>query len=240
MKMIFFSDAHLKKKSHDRTSYLLRFIDDVCMDADAIYVLGDLFEFYHGYENYLYPWYIDILNSFKMLTQAGKRLHFIEGNHEFNMGRYFEIYTGGSYSEHLTINVDEKRVFLSHGYEINRDLLLMLLKTPFVNAVMDIFGPSLTWRIAEIASIFFSKKNKVFKGEKRLYFRDTYRRYAVKKLEEGFDAVILAHSHISDIMAYHDGDKQRYYLNTGDIIEEHTYVEYMSTSGFQLKRYGQI
>ncbi|MCX8021293.1 MAG: metallophosphoesterase family protein [Syntrophorhabdaceae bacterium] len=240
MKLIFFSDAHLKRKSRDRVSLVLHFLDDVCMDADGIYILGDLFEFYHGYENYIYPWYRDVLDKFRVLVGAGKRLYFIEGNHEFNMGKYFRTYTGGEYADSLNMDVEGKKVYIAHGYEIRRDMLHSLVKTRFTQSIMDILGPFLTWRIAEVAGFFFSKKNKVFTGEKRIYFRNFYRRYAMKKLREGYDGIILAHSHIADAMEYEEGGKKRFYLNTGDIINERTYVEYTTKSGFNLRRYDQI
>ena len=72
MKAIFFSDAHIDKNDTQKISFVEKFIDDVCSDADIVFILGDLFEFYHGYEGYIFPWYRSITESFKTLVEKGK------------------------------------------------------------------------------------------------------------------------------------------------------------------------
>ena len=56
----------------------------MCIDADMVFVL-EIFEFYHGYEGYIYPWYRPIVDAFKTITEQGKSVYFLEGNHEFDM-----------------------------------------------------------------------------------------------------------------------------------------------------------
>ena len=53
MKAVFFSDAHLAGDDAARVETLKGFIKRVTEDADLVVVLGDLFEFYHGYEGYI-------------------------------------------------------------------------------------------------------------------------------------------------------------------------------------------
>ena len=85
--MIFFADTHLTKKNKKKLRMVEIFIRNVCIDADMVFVLGDLFEFYHGYEGYIYPWYRPIVDAFKTITEQGKSVYFLEGNHEFDMGQ---------------------------------------------------------------------------------------------------------------------------------------------------------
>lgn len=234
LKTIFFSDAHLGRKDDENKKALARFIRDTCMDADNVFILGDLFEFYHGYKDYIYPWYIEIIELFKELTLSGKKVYFIEGNHEFDMGEYISQYSGIECCKEITIDIDGRKTYIGHGYEVSGGWLVRLLKSGPAIGMMDLLGPSITWKVASIASLFLSDKRKVFNEKVKMRFRS----YAKRKLTEGYDVVILAHSHMPDMVTYDlPGGKIKYYLNTGDIIKGPTYIEYVTGSGFMLKQY---
>jgi UDP-2,3-diacylglucosamine hydrolase len=238
MRIVFFSDVHLDKKDDGKTVFLIRFINDVCKDADMVIILGDLFEFYHGYDGYIYPWYKEVIDSLKNITNKNKRVYLIEGNHEFRMWSFFESYTGVKCMDYLTIDVDNKKIFAAHGHQVKDNYLVKFLKTSFIYSIMDQFGPRLTWKIAAISGIFLSRKKKPYNNNNNNNIViDIFRRFARRKLDEGCDAVVLAHSHIPDKMEYTSGDTIKYYLNTGDIIKSLTYVEYNTGTGFELKRY---
>jgi UDP-2,3-diacylglucosamine hydrolase len=233
MRIVFFSDAHLDKKDDGRRDLLLRFIINVCQDADMLVIVGDLFEFYHGYDGYIYPWYKEVIESLKSIASKSKPVYFIEGNHEFKMGGFFEKYTGIRCVDDLTIDIDSKKILIAHGYQIRKNYLVKFLKTPFIYGIMDMFGPALTWKIAAVSGTFLSRKTKPFIAN----VMDIFREFARGKLDDGYDAVILAHSHIPDKMEYDSGNTTKHYLNTGDIIKSSTYVEYNTETGFEIKKY---
>ncbi|MGB4224646.1 MAG: UDP-2,3-diacylglucosamine diphosphatase [Syntrophorhabdus sp.] len=233
MKMIFFADTHLTKKNKKKLRMVEIFIRNVCIDADMVFVLGDLFEFYHGYEGYIYPWYRPIVDAFKTITEQGKSVYFLEGNHEFDMGPFFESYTGIQCVKNLTIDIEGKRTFISHGDEFYLNLVTRALKAPLTIGAMNLFGPRLSWKIAMAVSRIMSKKKKGQNPKVKNVFRE----YAREKLKEGYDAVILALTHIADYMEFGAGMAKKVYLNTGDFIRKSTYIEYTSEEGFQLKEY---
>lgn len=233
MKIIFFSDAHLDKKTDEKKELVKSFLNDVCKDTDMVVILGDLFEFYHGYDGYIYPWYRDITDSLKNLTARGKVVYFLEGNHECRMGSFFESYTGITCADNMTMDIEGKKTFIAHGYKIRKNYLVKLLKTRCIYTVMDMFGPGLTWKVAAIARIFLSRKKKSYSKNAIGIFRQ----FAREKLDQGYDAVILAHSHVSDKVEYGSEKAKKCYLNTGDIIESSTYVEYNTETGFEIKTY---
>jgi UDP-2,3-diacylglucosamine hydrolase len=233
MRIVFFSDAHLDKNDDGRKAFLMRFINDICIDADILVILGDLFEFYHGYDGYIYPWYREVIDSLKNLVNKDKQIYFIEGNHEFHMGNFFESYTGIKCMDDLTIDIDNKKFLITHGYQIRKNYLVKFLKTSFIYAIMDMFGPLLTWKIAAISSIFLSKNKKACNKN----VLEIFRQFARRKFDDGYDAVILGHSHIPDKMEYISENTKKYYLNTGDIIKSSNYVEYNTETGFEIKKY---
>ena len=234
MKLIFFSDTHLTDRSFDRMKYVTGFFNDVCEDADKVFVLGDLFEFYHGYDGYIYPWYAGIVDALKRLVEKGKEVYLLEGNHEFEMGGFFQAQTGITCAKELTMDIEGKKTYIAHGHRFDRLCLGNILKSPPIYMVMDCFGPVLTWKVAMAMRIFLSKKNKPYSDKAK----EAFRGYARLKQDEGYDAVVLAHSHIPDRTSFVGDGKEKVYLNTGDFIERGSYVEYTTQGGFQLRRYG--
>ncbi|MDD3845146.1 MAG: UDP-2,3-diacylglucosamine diphosphatase [Syntrophorhabdaceae bacterium] len=236
MKIVFFSDVHMTRTSVDRAVLTLRFIADYCEDADMVVVLGDLFDFYHGYNGYIYPWYRTMADSFRNLVGRGKSVFFLEGNHEFSLGKYFEDYTGVTCATELSLDIDGKRVFLAHGDGFARLSLGRLLKRPFFYGIMDFLGPDLTWSIATLMRPLLSRKSKGYNE----MVRDVFRSHARTKFSEGYDVVILAHSHIPDIVEIGDGPAKKRYLNTGDLVSYASFVSYETSSGFSLRTLGPV
>jgi UDP-2,3-diacylglucosamine hydrolase len=235
MKCVFFSDTHLSRKDEAHRAFVLAFIREVCANADKVFILGDLFEFYHGYDGYIYPWYKSVVDALRDITLKDTVVYHIEGNHEFDMGPFFSSYTGLTCEKELTIEIDGKKMFLSHGDEITNSALRTILKSSVTYAVMNALGPELSWKVAMACRIFLSKRQRVYSQK----VRDAFRRYAKRKLDEGYHAVILAHTHMPDLIEYDSGVTKQTYLNTGDLIENMSYGEYTTLSGFAIKTYEQ-
>ena len=124
-------------------------------------------------------------------------------------------------------------MFLSHGDEATNAVLRKILKSPFTYAVMDALGPALTWKIAMACRIFLSKRRRIYSQN----VRDAFRVYAKQKLDEGYHAVVLAHTHMPDLIEYGSGETKKIYLNTGDLIENLSYGEYTTSSGLSIRIY---
>jgi UDP-2,3-diacylglucosamine hydrolase len=232
MRIIFFSDTHLDRSDVSKTAIVETFLRKSCIDADTVFILGDLFEFYHGHGDYIYPWFRGIADALKDLTRRGVVVNLLEGNHEFGMGSFFESYTGVVCTERMNVDVEGRRVFVSHGDELAGGMVRTMLKSKLAARVMDLLGPRPTWAVAMGARVFLSKKKKGYNQR----VRDRFRGYARKILDDGFDAVILAHSHMPDQVEYNSGEKKAVYLNTGDFVKHTTYVLYESGSGFSIRK----
>jgi UDP-2,3-diacylglucosamine pyrophosphatase LpxH len=134
----------------------------------------------------------------------------------------------------LTIDIEGKKTYAAHGHRFDTFCLGNILKSRAIYAIMDCFAPGLTWKIAMAMRTFLSKKQKPYSDK----VMEAFRRYARLKQDEGYDAVVLAHSHIPDRTSFVGDGKEKVYLNTGDFIEHGSYVEYTTRDGFQLRRYG--
>ncbi|WP_105902781.1 UDP-2,3-diacylglucosamine diphosphatase [Vibrio gangliei] len=93
MTTLFIADLHLSPLRPDITDCFLRFMQQEAPQAEKLYVLGDLFEFWIGDDDNS-PFNISIKNAFKTLTQQGVECFFIQGNRDFLLGKRFCAETG--------------------------------------------------------------------------------------------------------------------------------------------------
>lgn len=83
--------------------------------ADALYVLGDLFEFWVGDDDKT-PFANQIRTEFKALTDSGVRVFFIQGNRDFLLGKRFCKQTGITLLDDVcTIDLYGKKAVILHG-----------------------------------------------------------------------------------------------------------------------------
>ncbi len=233
MKAIFFSDVHLDRADTDKKDVLKSFLKEICYDADDVFVMGDLFEFFYGYRDYIYPWYKEVVDSLKDLVDKGKKVVFLEGNHEFEIGNSLKSYAGIECYRELHIDIEGKRIFLAHGNEFIRNNPLRFLKSRFIYSIMETIGPSLTWKIAMLSSLFLSDRKKPYREEVKQRFRT----FAEKRLRDDYDVVIFAHTHMPDRVDFNIDGNKRLYLNTGDLYRYHSYIKYETNSGFTIEEY---
>ena len=122
MKPIYFiSDAHLGSLAipHGRTQErrLVNFLDSIKDKAAAIYLLGDIFDFWHEYRNVVPKGYTRLLGKISELTDNGVEVHFFTGNHDLWVHDYFEKECGMIMHREisLTTEIYGKVFYLAHG-----------------------------------------------------------------------------------------------------------------------------
>ena len=115
MSTLFISDIHLSQGRPDMTAALVRFLAEDAPGADALYVLGDLFEFWIGDDD-PNPLHREVADAFLALSQQGVPLYFIHGNRDFLLGRQFAKRAGMTLlGDPCVIELYGERVLLSHG-----------------------------------------------------------------------------------------------------------------------------
>ncbi len=82
----FISDLHLDPSRPEIFTLLHEFLDDIEHQAEALYILGDLFEFWIGDDITLSPIgkpYLPVIAHLRKLSDAGIKLYFTQGNRDF-------------------------------------------------------------------------------------------------------------------------------------------------------------
>lgn len=110
MATLFIADLHLDAATPAITAGFMRFLNDEARKADALYILGDLFEVWIGDDDPS-PLHQEIAAAIKTLVAAGVPCHFIHGNRDFLLGNNFARKSG------MTLLPEEKRLEL-YGHQI--------------------------------------------------------------------------------------------------------------------------
>ncbi len=121
MKNVYFlSDAHLGSRAiksgrtHERR--LVNFLDSIKHKASAIYLLGDMFDFWWEYKTVVPRGYTRFLGKLSELTDMGVDVHFFIGNHDVWCYTYLQEECGVIlHKEPLTTEIYGKEFYLAHG-----------------------------------------------------------------------------------------------------------------------------
>lgn len=115
--MIFFiSDLHLSPRSPGATRIFLDFLAGRARQAEALYILGDLFEAWIGDDDLVDPYHAEIAAAFRHATDAGLPIALLHGNRDFLLGPAFTAATGVSLlSDPYILSVIDWQFVLSHG-----------------------------------------------------------------------------------------------------------------------------
>lgn len=121
-KTYFISDAHLGswaiKDTRQKERHLVSFLDSIKKDAAALYMLGDMFDFWHEYRYTVPRGYSRFLGKLSELTDNGVEVHFLTGNHDIWMRHDYLHEECGVTIHHdklLPIVIEGKCFCLAHG-----------------------------------------------------------------------------------------------------------------------------
>lgn len=115
MATLFVSDLHLTNEPSPLREGFLRFLEGPARDAQAVYLLGDIFEYWIGDDVGLHAYPAEI-EALRALTDAGVAAYFMHGNRDFLVGRRFAEATGIELlHDPSMVRLDGRSVLLSHG-----------------------------------------------------------------------------------------------------------------------------
>ena len=115
MSALFISDLHLDAARPDATEAFHHFLKRRAAEAEALYILGDLFEAWVGDDDDD-PHAARIMDALAELTAAGTPASFVHGNRDFLVGNEFARRTGVQLlPESSTLELAGERILLMHG-----------------------------------------------------------------------------------------------------------------------------
>ena len=230
-KIYFSSDNHLGaptlEESLPREKKFVRWLDTVKEDAAAIFLLGDLFDFWFEYKQVVPKGFVRVLGKLAEISDSGIPIYFFVGNHDLWMGDYFEkelnIPTYRSTKEFV---FNDTAFLIGHGDgkgpgDKGYKRMKKVFTFPFFNWLFRWLHPDLGVRLAKHLSV----KNKLISGEEdKEYLGDEKEwlvLYAKRKLQEKhYDYFIFGHRHLPMELKVSENST---YINLGDWINHYTY-----------------
>ena len=230
-KIYFASDNHLglpnELESRGREKHFVAWLDEVRKDAAAIYLLGDLFDFWFEYKTVVPKGFVRVLGKLAEISDAGVPITFFMGNHDLWMRDYFQKELGiDVHQQPLELTVNRKKFFIAHGDGLgSKDRGYKLLKKVFTHSLSKWMFRWLHPDWGMQLGQYFSKKNKFISGKEGVKFlgedKEWLVNYSQKKLkEEHFDYFVFGHRHLPlDIKL---SEKSRY-INLGEWVNYYSY-----------------
>lgn len=215
--ILFISDLHLDEEQPAITRGLLAFLQREAPRAQALYVLGDLFEAWVG-DDHDTPLIREVIAAFRAFAGDGARaLYFMHGNRDFMIGDDFAAQAGGQLiAENIRVDLHGTRAVLAHGDGLCTDDLAYqkfraMARTPqWMGGVRTL---PIDMRLAMAAKI--RSESKMHNANKADNIMDVNDEAVVALLRETrAEALIHGHTHRPAVHAVHLGDREatRYVL----------------------------
>ncbi|MDN5450100.1 MAG: UDP-2,3-diacylglucosamine diphosphatase [Enterobacterales bacterium] len=115
MRTLFIADLHLSEQEPAITAGFLRFLQRDAYQADALYILGDFFEYWIGDDD-PQTLHREIAAALRDLTASGVPCYFIHGNRDFLIGKRFAQECGMTLLPQETLlTLYGHRILIMHG-----------------------------------------------------------------------------------------------------------------------------
>ncbi len=226
------SDQHFGIPNHQdsllREKKFVQWLDIVKKDAGAIFLLGDLFDFWFEYKKVVPKGFVRVLGKLAEIRDNGIPVYFFVGNHDLWMNDYFEKELDiPVYHKPKEFLINNKSFLIGHGDGLGPgDKGYKRMKRVFINPfskwLYRWLHPDLGIRLGE----YLSTKNKLISGDEDIKFlgeeNEWLAQYCKRKLEiKHYDYFVFGHRHLPMTIPLNE---KSIYINTGDWISHFTYV----------------
>ena len=113
---LFISDLHLCAEQPQSMQVFLHFIQQIAPKAEALYILGDLFEYWAGDDDIGDPFNHQITDALHTLSVSGTGIHIMHGNRDLIMGQKLAQASGATLlTDPTLLNLYGTPTLLTHG-----------------------------------------------------------------------------------------------------------------------------
>lgn len=236
-RIYFCSDNHLgspnRNLSLEREKIFITWLDQIKTDAQAIFFLGDLFDFWFEYKKVVPKGFTRLFGKLAELSDSGIDLFFFVGNHDCWIGNYFEDELGiNVFHKKVDLNIDNYNILIGHGDGLGPGdnkykFLKLLFRNPILKKLFSFIHPDIGISLGS----FLSQKNKILSGSEKVFESEdkemlfSYCKDVLKTKYYHF--FIFGHRHVPLELDLGNNSK---YFNTGDWITHFSYLVYDGNS----------
>ncbi|NBC83358.1 MAG: UDP-2,3-diacylglucosamine diphosphatase [Bacteroidetes bacterium] len=230
-KIYFISDLHLglhpPEKSREREKMVVEWLDSIKDQAAELYLMGDIFDFWHEYKRVVPRGFTRFLGKIAELADNGVKIHFFTGNHDIWVYDYLPREIGLTlYRKPVVREINGLKFFLAHGDGIGPgDRSYKMLKAIFTNRILQWLFARLHPNFAVALGLTWSKKSRYAKGIVAEDFAGEEKEWQIlfareKLNNEHFDFFIFGHRHIPSDFKINNSRV----INLGDWINNFSYA----------------
>jgi UDP-2,3-diacylglucosamine hydrolase len=222
----FLSDAHFGADSREqeapRVARFHDFLTSLEGRAGALYIVGDLFDFWFEYRTAIPRRHFATLSALRRLRDSGVAITYLNGNHDFWLGPFLRDELGvRTHAEALPLDLQGHRIWLHHGDGLlGGDLgyrgLKKVVRHPVSIALYRLIHPDLGIPLAH----FVSRWSRHSQSGGSLPVDRLWNEIAAPRFSEGFDTVMIGHFHHP--LERREAGRALFVL--GDWMESFTYV----------------
>jgi UDP-2,3-diacylglucosamine hydrolase len=231
-KIYFASDFHLGvpnyEKSLEREKFIVKWLDEVRLDAQEIYLMGDVFDFWFEYKHAVPKGFIRLLGKIAEIVDSGIPITLFTGNHDVWMFDYLEKELGVTIHRNpITKEYNGKKFYLGHGdglgpgdygYKFIKKIFTSPINQWLFARIHPNFGIGMAHFLSRKSRASNAPKDEQFKGEENEWLAVYCKEFLQK---EYFDYFIFGHRHLPlDIQL----DEKSRYINLGEWINHNTYA----------------
>ena len=242
-KIYFASDQHFGLPNHTkslmREKKFIAWLDQVKKDAEAIFLLGDLFDLWMEYKTVVPKGFVRVLGKLAEISDSGIPIHFFVGNHDLWVRDYFQKELNIKvYTKPKEFTFNNKTFLIGHGDGLGPgDKGYKRMKKVFTNPITRWFYRWLHPDIGVALAQSLSLKNKLISGDEDIKFlgedNEWLVQYCKRKLEtKHYDFFLFGHRHLPMDLQINKSK----YINTGDWISYFTYAVF-DGENLELKTY---
>jgi UDP-2,3-diacylglucosamine hydrolase len=223
---LFVSDCHLGAGSEAddraRERRVVSFLEREAAQASALFVLGDLFDFWFEYRHVVPRHHFRVLTALRRLVDAGLPVTFVGGNHDFWAGSYLESEIGCRvHHEPARVELQSRRLFLAHGDGLMAGdhgylFLKSILRHPLAIEAYRWIHPDLGIPLARTVS----RLSRKHRDESRFDAEALRARVAEPRYAQGVDGVVLGHFHHPTLLTREGRD----FVVLGDWIQNDSFA----------------
>jgi UDP-2,3-diacylglucosamine hydrolase len=215
-------------KSDIREKYFVQWLNEIEKDAAAIFLVGDIFDFWYEYRKVVPRGFIRFLGKLADLTDKGIPVHFFTGNHDIWVNDYLPREAGVIlHTDPYITTINGKTFYIAHGDGLGPgDYSYKILRRIFTNPLMQFLFSRIHPNLAFGFGHWWSKQSRYSKGlfeefhgnDKEyllLYALDILKKHPV-------DYFIFGHRHIP--MDIQIGNST--FINLGEWLSAYTFASF--------------
>jgi UDP-2,3-diacylglucosamine hydrolase len=237
-RIVFFSDVHLRSERGKRSHLLYRFLHSLS-DAEAVYILGDLFDFWIGPAQVPLMECREVLEKIRSLSASGVEIYLLHGNRDFLLGKAEEkLLNVKVVGDSASLKLGDKKVYLTHGDLFctnDTDYLLLrhIFRFKLFQSIFNILIPS---RVKLLFARALRQSSSEIVKRKAARTKDISLATVARMFRRGYDVVVCGHMHKARELSRKLRTRDCKLFVLGDWTIEGSYVEYRD-GVFSLKKF---